>query len=118
MIEPGLNIKKVISDKALQLGFAKIGFAKSEPLHPEIEHFRNWLELGYQAEMKYLERNFEKREDISNILADAKTVIVTATNYYTDFHHLPSTNMISRYAWGDDYHEVILSKLKIGRAHV
>jgi epoxyqueuosine reductase len=62
--------------------------------------------------MAYLERSADRRADVRHVLPSARTVIVTATNYHTDRPYstespVPSRAHIARYAWGDDYHDVI-----------
>ncbi|MCX7736000.1 MAG: tRNA epoxyqueuosine(34) reductase QueG [Candidatus Kapabacteria bacterium] len=112
-----VELKEILKPRAKEIGFDLIGFAKAEPLENEFDNYLYWLEQGFNAKMEYLERNKEKRKDISLILENAKTVIVTATNYNTPFYHNQSLNnsqgKISRYAWGEDYHNVILPKLEL-----
>jgi epoxyqueuosine reductase len=93
--------------------FDLVGFAKTELLGKEFEHYLAWLEHGYQAGMKYMEENKEKREDIKKILEGAKSVISLGINYYTQqFYSGVKTNgKISKYASGKDYHLVIWEKL-------
>ena len=72
--------------------------------------------MGYEAQMKYMARDPERREHIENIFPGAKSVISCALNYNTDFPYstaLPdkTKGWISRYAWGDDYHDLISGKL-------
>jgi len=106
------NIKSLISDKAKELGFVKIGFAKYEVLENESEKLRHWLDLGYDADMEWVKKGFDKRKDIRLIMEDAKSVISLAFNYYTPFEHDETKPKISRYAWGKDYHKVLRKKLK------
>ncbi len=110
------EIKKILIAKAYEIGFDLIGFAKAEPLREDFKNYIQWLELGFNAQMGYMERNLDKRKDVSFIIDNAKTVIVTATNYNTPFYHNELENhsdgKISRYAWGEDYHNVILPKLE------
>lgn len=110
------NLKATLKAKANEIGFDLIGFAQVENLGKEFDNYISWLENGFHSGMDYLERNKEKRKDVSLILENAKTLIVTATNYNTPFFHNTeldnSTGKISRYAWGDDYHEVILPRLE------
>jgi epoxyqueuosine reductase len=105
-------IKKSITSKAESLGFIKTGFAKAELLDKESKHLKHWLNKGYDAGMKWIERSFDKRKDVKLIMPDAKTVISLAYNYYTDIRHDEDCPKISRYAWGKDYHRVIKKKLK------
>jgi epoxyqueuosine reductase len=105
------SIHNSIKIKAEELGFAKTGFAKVEILEKESENLRHWLDLGYDADMKWIEKGYEKRKDIRNIMDDAKTVISLAYYYNTPFEH-DENPKISRYAWGKDYHKIIKAKLK------
>ncbi|NMB80548.1 MAG: tRNA epoxyqueuosine(34) reductase QueG [Ignavibacteria bacterium] len=106
---------QTVIEKAKELGFDLIGFAKAEELIDETNHLKKWLDLGYQSGMDYMNRNFEKRKDVKQILPDAKSVISLAINYYTDHKHNHNleTGKISRYAWGKDYHLIIWEKLEL-----
>jgi epoxyqueuosine reductase len=107
------DLKQNIIQKAIEIGFAEIGFASAQKLVGEMKFYHDWLEKGYHAAMSWMERNNEKREDPAKILENAKTIIVTATNYNTNFFHSENEKgKISRYAWGDDYHDIILPKLR------
>jgi epoxyqueuosine reductase len=105
-----------IKAKARELGFDLCGIAPAADL-TELKFFRDWLDRGYAGEMAYLHRSAERRADVRHVLPTAKTVIVTATNYNTDRPY--STECldrhrahIARYAWGDDYHEVVGARLE------
>src|SRR5688572_19022134 len=102
-----------IKSKAAEIGFSKAGIARAEPLAAEGERLSQWLDRGFHGEMAWLEREPEKRSDPLLIFPDAKSVIVVALNYYTDNRHDPdpSKGKLSRYAWGDDYHDVVRKKL-------
>ena len=106
------NIRKQIEAKAFELGFVKIGFAKANVLESESSHLKKWLDKGYDAGMKWIERGFEKRKEVRLLMEDAKTVISLAYNYYTPFKHEGDFPKISRYAWGKDYHKILKKKLK------
>ena len=86
---------------------------KQKSLKTKLKNLKQWLELGYHADMKYMSQNFEKRKDIKNILSSAESVISLGLNYYTDesHSHITSKGKISRYAWGKDYHLIIWEKL-------
>ncbi len=85
----------------------------------ELRHLPQWLARGYAGEMKYL--HDARRSDPRAVLPGARSVIVTAVNYHSPrplSTEMPSSNLhdspvgwISRYAWGDDYHDAILPKL-------
>jgi epoxyqueuosine reductase len=104
-----------IKAHARTLGFDACGIAPAAA-HPELAFFREWLARGYSGDMQYLARSADKRSDVRNILPSAQTVIVTATVYNTDRPYStesadPERAQIARYAWGDDYHDVIASRL-------
>ena len=93
--------------------FFKIGFAPFHILESEIKDYKNWLLEKKNAGMEWMSRNVEKRENVSRILDDVKSVISLAFIYDTPFAHNENTPKISRYAWGEyDYHKVIKKKLK------
>lgn len=75
---------------------------------------REWLDRGYHGEMNWMARDVEKRINPLEIFPQARSVIVVALNYYTPQQHQqnPATGKISRYAWGDDYHNVVQTKLR------
>lgn len=106
--------KDKIKQYALELGFAKIGFTNPEKLEAEGGKLTEWLSQNYHGDMKWMEKNIEKRIDPKLIFPEVKLVIVTATNYYTDNKRNEDGGVgkISRYAWGDDYHIVVERKLK------
>jgi epoxyqueuosine reductase len=103
-----------IKAKARELGFDLCGIAPAERF-PELSFFREWLDRGYAADMDWLPQSADKRADVRNVLPGARSVIVTATLYNTDRPYSrelpPETARISRYAWGDDYHDVLKRRL-------
>jgi epoxyqueuosine reductase len=74
---------------------------------------KEWLERGYHGEMSWMSRDVEKRISPVEIFPHARSVVVVALNYYTPHQHQqsPATGKVSRYAWGDDYHDVLKAKL-------
>jgi epoxyqueuosine reductase len=106
---------EIVIHKAHELGFDLVGFSKADLLDEETDYLQTWLKNGFNASMEYMNRNFEKRRDVKQILPSAKSVISLALNYYTPFHHSKETNTgkISRYAWGKDYHLIIWEKLSL-----
>ena|SRR6266481_9504575 len=111
---------------AREIGFdsCRIAACKAPPHAME---FREWLGESAHGEMNYMQRGEEKRCDPQKVLAGAKSIVVFALNYFQgnesgigfqpmddwqDAHATPAaTGRIARYAWGDDYHEVIAEKL-------
>lgn len=106
-----VNLQKTLNDKAKELGFIKTGFARAEVLEKEAGYLEMWIEKGYDADMKWIKKNFEKRRDVRKILKNARSVISLAYNYYTPFQHSSTEPKISRYAWGRDYHKILKPKL-------
>ena len=102
-----------IKERAFQIGFSKAGIVRAGTLDAEGERLAAWLERGLHGKMAWIEREPEKRTDPRLIFPDAKSVIVVALNYYTRHDHADTheTGKISRYAWGDDYHDIVREKL-------
>ena len=105
-----------IKAKALELGFDLCGIAPASD-HPELTFFREWLDRGYAGEMAYLNRSADRRADVRNVIPTARSVIVTATVYNTDRPYSTECRdseraHIARYAWGDDYHDVIGARME------
>jgi epoxyqueuosine reductase len=97
--------------KARDLGFDLCGVAPAVEL-AELTFFETWLGQGYAGEMGYLHRSAAQRADIRRVLPSAASVIVTGTIYNTNVPYStetadPNRAHIARYAWGDDYHDVI-----------
>ncbi len=91
-----------------------MGIAKAEPLDDEAKHLQEWLSRGYHGTMEWMNRNADKRSDPRVVLPGAKSVICVAMNYFTPTQHPnePGVGKISRYAWGDDYHDIVTERLK------
>ena len=119
-----------IAERARELGFDLCGVAPAERF-PELERAEEWFARGFAGEMKYL--GDARRGDPARVLAGARSVIVCGMNYNSE---LPRSievggsgdswdggplredadeprGWISRYAWGDDYHEVLRSRLNV-----
>lgn len=108
-----LHAKRLITQKAKELGFFHIGFSKAEYLEEEAPRLEQWLSKNYQGEMSYMANHFDKRLDPRLLVDDAKTVISLLFNYYTDQKQVdPEAPKISQYAYGEDYHYVMKDKLK------
>lgn len=102
-----------IREKALDLGFSLVGFAKAEPLVYEKIRLQNWLDKGFHGEMSYMENYFDKRTDPTLLVPGCKSIIVLGYNYHNPQKQFdPSAPKISQYAYGKDYHYVVKDKLK------
>ncbi len=99
-----------VKARAAELGFDLCGIAPVGD-HRELAFFPEWLSRGYAGEMQYLQRSAERRADVRAVMPSARSVICLGTVYNTD--RPPSVKRgrgearIARYAWGDDYHDVI-----------
>ena len=107
----GMLTAAAIKTKAAELGFDLCGIAPASD-HPELTFFREWLDRGYAGDMAYLNRSADRRADVRNVIPTARAVIVTGTIYNTDRPYStessdPGLAHVARYAWGDDYHDVI-----------
>lgn len=102
-----------IKEQAKSLGIQKVGIVPAEALRNEARRLNEWLALGFHGKMAWMAREPEKRADPELLLPGAKSVIVGAVNYFTPHGHEDSraNGKISRYAWGDDYHDVLRTKL-------
>ena len=103
-----------IRAKALEIGFDLCGIAPVEGF-PELSFITEWLARGYAGDMAWMTRTADKRADVRHVVPGARSVIVTGTLYNTDRPYSsdlsPDIAHISRYAWGDDYHDVLKQRL-------
>ncbi|MFN2481361.1 MAG: tRNA epoxyqueuosine(34) reductase QueG [Pyrinomonadaceae bacterium] len=108
------GLTALVKTLALAEGFHAVGVARAEPLREERERLEEWLRRGLHAGMRWMERDTAQRTDPRLVFAGARSVVVCALNYFTPHEHSadPATGKISRYAWGDDYHDVVGGKLK------
>ena len=110
-----LNIKQLITEIAFELGFDAVGITLADDLESSNEHFLNWREKGYAADMGYLLRENPINAKPKEILSKAKSVISLLVNYYTEPGDDPGPNYgrIAAYAVGLDYHKVLRKKIKL-----
>ena len=104
-----------IKAAAQRLGFALAGISPVQ-LPPHGETFARWLRDGFAGELGYMSRTEALRRDPHELVPWAQSIISVGMNYYTPFTRpeMPdsSEGWISRYAWGDDYHELIKARLE------
>jgi epoxyqueuosine reductase len=96
---------------AAAMGFSFCGIAKAEFLEEEAPRLEEWLKRGYQGKMSYLENHFDKRLDPTLLVPGARSVISLVYNYYPE-KELTGNLKVARYAYGEDYHDVIKEKLR------
>lgn len=108
-----VSISEAIKSKAKELGLSDCAILPVEELTNEIEPYNRWIEKGMHGEMAYLERNITKRFNPELLIENAKTIIVVLQNYYPDKQQKDETApVLSKYAYGTDYHYVLKDKLK------
>jgi epoxyqueuosine reductase len=99
-----------IKDRARALGFDLAGITTPHP-PPHAPEFQQWLAHEFHGEMGYMAKNPDKRLAPTEVLTDARSLIVAGLNYYTGDHHGPGR--VARYAWGGrDYHDIIADMLE------
>jgi epoxyqueuosine reductase len=113
MLQKSNVYSQLIKEEAKRLGFLFCGIAPAGFLEEEAPLLEKWLKSGYHGEMSYMENHFDKRLDPRLLVAGAKSVISLGLNYYTEENQVdPEAPKLSMYAYGEDYHSVIKSKLK------
>ena len=104
-------LTEAIKGHALALGFDLVAVGSADP--PEhADSFRRWVEAGHAGTMGYLERRLPERADPRRVLADARSVVTVALNYYQGEAEDVSWKPVARYAWGRDYHDVMTPRLE------
>lgn len=101
----------LVRAEAARLGFDACGIAAAVALDDDARRLESWLNKGYQAGMQWMERHFDLRIDPRKLVPGAKSVITLLLNYYPEQQQQPDAPHIAKYAWGQDYHEVIRGKL-------
>lgn len=104
---------QIIKKIASELGFSFCGITKAAFLEDEAPKLEEWLKRGYQGKMHYLENHFDKRLDPTKLVPGAKSVVSLVYNYYPkQIHEEEGKPKVAKYAYGQDYHFVVKSKLK------
>ncbi len=104
---------RLIKAEAKRLGFLSCGISKAEFLEDEAPRLERWLHQNRHGEMGYMENHFDKRLDPTLLVPGAKSVISLLYNYYPSKTQEEDTYKISKYAYGEDYHDVIKRKLRL-----
>jgi len=107
------SLSSRIKEKAADLGFDLCGIAKARQLKENEPVLRAWCEAGMNSNMGYLGRNIEKRLNPESLFPGAKSIVVTGLNYFSEIRQTqPGVPVLSRYAYGINYHDVITGKLE------
>jgi epoxyqueuosine reductase len=105
------ELTAALKARALEIGFDLCGIAPAERL-PELEFLETWIARRYYGTMSWIPRTRRVRGNIQEVVPGARSVIVTGTLYNTDRDYAlgraaPGHALVSRHAWGEDYHRVI-----------
>jgi epoxyqueuosine reductase len=111
------DIRAEILAHARELGFDAVRIARADAAPDAREHLTQYLAEGRHGSMDWMEKNAEKRAAPASLWPEAKSVVVVAQNYAPERNPLEAlaertTGVISAYAKGDDYHEVMKAKLR------
>ena len=107
------HLTNQIKKHASKLGFLDCAISKAKKLEEEESRLSDWLKKDMHGEMHFMENHFEKRLDPTKLFEGTKSVISLLYNYYTGQKPEEDHYKISKYAYGEDYHHVIKSKLKL-----
>ena len=106
---------ELIRTEAIRLGFDACGFAKARQLDTEARRLEEWLLGQKHGTMQWMENHFDKRIDPTKLVPGSKTIISVLCNYRNSIadleHQRINVPKISKYALGDDYHDVLKHKL-------
>jgi epoxyqueuosine reductase len=101
---------------ALAAGFDLCGVARAQT-YPRLARLSDWIDRGHAGDMRYLTESLDERLDPARVLPTVRSIVCLACVYNTDQPYStptkePGRAAIARYAWGDDYHEVLRTRLR------
>ncbi len=106
------EISELIRKEAFRLGFSDIGFSNARFASECEKPLNDWLGNGHHAGMDYMARNFDKRLNPALLVEGATSVVSLLYNYYSTESLTGAPYKIAKYAYGEDYHDVIKVKLR------
>ncbi len=108
-----MSLKETVLAIGGELGFHQVQIGSIAPMTQAADHYQQWLDNGYAADMEYLKRDPARRSDPAKTFEPAKSVIIVSVSYYSVPPPPPpgSYGRVARYAVGQDYHTVIRKKL-------
>jgi epoxyqueuosine reductase len=113
MLQKQQKYSDLIKQKAQKFGFQSCGISKAEFLEEDAKPLENWLKNNYHGEMQYMENYFDKRLNPTLLVEGSKSVISLSYNYFPEDKIETLNNFkISKYAYAEDYHEIIKDILK------
>lgn len=101
-----------IKSEAKKLGFDYCGIAMAQLLDDDARRLEHWLQKGFHGTMQYMENYFDLRVDPTKLVPGARSVITLLKNYYPSIEQSSEAPKIAKYAYGNDYHEVIREQLR------
>jgi epoxyqueuosine reductase len=105
-----------------ELGFDYCGIARAVPLTDDARRLESWLNKGMNGSMHYMENHFDLRIDPAKLVPGARSVITLLMNYFPALQQEAKAPLVAKYAYGQDYHEVIrprlLQLLRLIREHI
>ncbi len=106
-------LANLIKQTAYDLGFSFVGIARAERMEPEERRLEAWLAAGHHGQMRWMENHFDKRVDPTKLVPGARSVVSLMYNYFPE-DETPSREepKLARYAYGEDYHRVVRTKLR------
>jgi epoxyqueuosine reductase len=103
----------MIRAEARRLGFDRCGISRAEYLGDDAVRLKSWLRNQYHGHMAYMENHADKRVDPTKLVDGAQSVISVLLNYYpAPSQEDPAAPIVSKYAYGKDYHELIRGRLR------
>lgn len=108
MLQSPETYANLIKTKAKKFGFQSCGISGADFLEEDAKPFESWLRKNYNGEMSYMENYFDKRLDPRLLVEGSKSVISLSYNYFPEEDLFGIDQLkISKYAYGEDYHEII-----------
>ncbi len=97
----------------MEVGFDACGIARIEPIDSDIAHLTRWLEQGYAASLGYMHKHLTMRANPRELLPSAQSMVMVLLNYCPTTLQPDNQPTIARYAYGNDYHHIVKSKLRL-----
>jgi len=106
------SASKLIKQAAHQFGFDYCGISKAVALDEDARRLESWLGKQFHGTMQYMENHFDLRIDPRKLFPGAKSVITFLKNYYPEQIQSTDGPKVSKYAYGQDYHDIIRQQLR------
>ncbi len=114
--ENPFNLTQFIKQKALALGFSRVGILSGEMMTKTLEEatlgFESWLAHGHHADMAWMEGHLTLRKDPNTVLEGVQSIVCVLLNYFPGRHQETDSFKVAKYARGKDYHLLIREKLR------